>query len=164
MIRILINSKDLNEKAEMLLDFLERKSIQYDSQSYLPLKSPGRKLTQVNRSIKISALMFGILGFVSSMLFQYWSQTVYYRQNIGNREFFSWVTSLPIAFEIAVLSAALAAFIAFIIAVKSDKSKSFDIGNDDFCLFISQNDIDDVIEFLQSNKIEFNMFENDSKD
>lgn len=164
MIRIVVSYKNCFEKVEKLIAFMEQNSIKYDYYSYIPVKRFGRKLDSANHSIKLSALIFGFIGFISAMLFQYWSSVEYYRQNIGNREFFSWVTALPISFEIAILMASLSAFIAFMVVVRSDKGKSVDFDTKNLLILIRQGEANSVINILKTNSIDFEIMYEDVTD
>jgi hypothetical protein len=57
----------------------------------------------------------GIAGGVGSYLLQWYSAVFDYSFNSGGRPFHSWPAFVPVSFELTLLGAALAAFVAFLL-------------------------------------------------
>jgi len=63
----------------------------------------------------LATLAGGIFGGAAGYFLQWYSAVVDYPINVGGRPLHSWPTFIPIAFEMVVLGAALAAFIAMLV-------------------------------------------------
>jgi hypothetical protein len=56
----------------------------------------------------------GVIGGGSAFAFQYWSAAIAYPLNIGGRPYFSWVSFIPVSFELTILFAAFTAVISML--------------------------------------------------
>jgi hypothetical protein len=56
----------------------------------------------------------GLIGGTSAFAFQYWTSAVDYPLNIGGRPYFSWVSFIPVSFELTILFAAFTAVISML--------------------------------------------------
>lgn len=85
--------------------------------AYTPIPVPGLAEALGFRDRWIPALMFagGLLGTLGGFAFLYWAMAIDYPVNIGGRPLFAWASSVPIAFEVAVLLSALAGTIGMLV-------------------------------------------------
>jgi hypothetical protein len=144
--------------AEKITEFLEKKEIPFDYQSPYELIH-SRKVSEKTRRIPRFALLGGIAGFAGTFFFQYWAGTSYYPLNIGNKPFFSIITALPYAFEIAVLFAVISAFISFISLVKHQDKKALPQKAGTIIFEIEKNHFDELINFCSNNSITYDISE-----
>jgi hypothetical protein len=144
--------------AALSLDYLEKQNIDYDYQSNFEIIH-SRRIDRSNKKIPQVALIAGLFAFLGTIAFQYWAGTVYYPLNIGNKPFFTILTALPYAFEIAVLFAVTGASITFMLsAVKKDK-KHFTIDYDSVIVHIDNTYFNEFKEYCEINKIEYEIIE-----
>ena len=149
----------LDRDCSSLIDFLNESKMPYDYQSgFYPARIS--KKQSGSRVIQLSALICGIIGFAAALLYQYYTSAIYYPLNTGNRGTFSIVSALPIAFEIAVLLAGLAAFTAFILLNSKLTSNKGSLKSDsDFILFCETKDVQQIEDFLIDNNFKFERIE-----
>jgi len=140
---VLKNQKD----AKLLCQLLDSAKIEYQYYSLFALNN-SRKTANTSR-LPLTALIFGLAGFIFGFLLQYWAGFYNYQMNIGNKPFFAFVTSIPISFELAVLSAGIASFAAFIYKLKLD-SMTESFHEDDFLFTFDEIHIEKVLELSKS--------------
>ena len=66
--------------------------------------------------VPLAVLVGGICGGLGGYFLQWYSAVVHYPENIGGRPLHSWPEFIPVTFELTVLGAALAAFVAMLAA------------------------------------------------
>jgi len=66
--------------------------------------------------VPLAVLVGGIAGGLGGYFLQWYSAVVHYPENIGGRPLDSWPEFIPVTFELVVLGAALAAFVAMLAA------------------------------------------------
>jgi len=66
--------------------------------------------------VPLATLLGGIAGGAGGFLLQWWSAVIDYPINSGGRPLDSWPEFIPVTFELVVLGAALAAFVAMLAA------------------------------------------------
>ncbi|CAM5783986.1 DUF3341 domain-containing protein [Rhizobacter fulvus] len=86
-------------------------------EAYSPFPVEGLHDTLGHRPTHVPAVTFagGLLGGAGGYFMQWYSAVIDYPLNIGGRPLHSWPMFVPVAFELAVLGAALAAFGAVLI-------------------------------------------------
>lgn len=149
---------DTLDSASMLAEFLENTSLEYDYNSKYQLIT-SRKVSPKAKRIMTTALIIGLLGFISTFLFQYCACIYYYPLNIGNRPMFSIITVLPYAFEIAVLLAGLGGFIAFLILSNYSDKQIDENTNCNVKFIINKKDFEECRTFCKNNNINFEVDE-----
>jgi len=80
-----------------------------DAYSPLPIRGLSEALGFHHTRLPLVVLTGGVLGGVGGYLMQYWMMAVDYPLNIGGRPIHSWVSFIPVTFELTILGAALAA-------------------------------------------------------
>jgi hypothetical protein len=80
-----------------------------DGFSPFPLEGLAESLGKKNR-LPLLVLWGGIIGGSSAYFMEWFASVVSYPLNVGSRPLHSWPAFVPIAFELTVLGAALAAF------------------------------------------------------
>jgi hypothetical protein len=110
--------------------------------------------------IGITSLVFGIVALFFVFYFQWWASSQDYLLNIGGRAFFSWPLSVPIAYELTILFAAIGTFIAFLFFTKLPKWQEHDNilydMTDEFCIIIKDDDkAKDFISKIQFNEVKY---------
>jgi len=77
-----------------------------DAYSPFPIHGVAEALGMRERKIAPAVLMGGIIGGSIGYGLQYWTSVVSYPINIGGRPFHSWVSFIPVTFELTSLFAA----------------------------------------------------------
>ena len=104
------NKPDFNKVTAVL------KELRLPFEIFSPIPVDDSKIiSKRSKSISFWMLTGALFGGMLALLFQYWSSGVDYKINLGGKEFFSLVYSVPIIFEIAVLFSAIFGFTAFLI-------------------------------------------------
>jgi hypothetical protein len=88
-----------------------------DAYSPNPVEGLTEAMELKETPVSLIVLIGGIAGALTGFFLQYWANAVDYPINIGGRPLNSWVSFIPITFELMVLGAALFAFIFGIIAL-----------------------------------------------
>lgn len=151
--KVQINIKEINS-SRLLAKYLQNEEIDFDYQSNFEIISTRKSLT-ATRSIMLTALIAGLIGFLSVILFQYWAGIDYYRLNIGNKPMFALITALPYAFEIAVLFAGIAAFAVFLWMTVSNGNKMENADTENVKFIIEANDLEKCKAFCNKNNINY---------
>src|SRR5262249_28326083 len=88
-----------------------------DMDAYTPYCVEGLAARLGCEGSKIPAVVFvgGVVGAGAGFLMQYYSGAVDYPLNVGGRPYNSWPVFVPVAFEVLVLVASLAAFISMLV-------------------------------------------------
>jgi hypothetical protein len=122
------------------------------SPTYLGLKDRKYK----GSLIGITSFIFSIFALIFVVYFQWWTSSKDYPMNIGGSEFFSWTFSIPVAYELTILFAAIGVFFAFLFMAKLPKWLSSDSNlydmKDELILIIKDNG--NTSEYL--SKIKYN--------
>lgn len=109
--------------------------------------------------IGIVAFVVAMIIVILSILFQYWTSSVDYQLNIGGRDFFSLISTIPITYELGILFAGFAAFAGFLffshLPKWREKREEFHSLSDDFIIILNDNNIDDFTELLKKEGIEY---------
>jgi hypothetical protein len=71
--------------------------------------------------VPLITLLGGIVGAITGYTMQWYSAVIDYRLNVGGRPPHSWPAFIPITFEVAVLTAAVAAFVGMLAANRLPK-------------------------------------------
>ena len=66
------------------------------------------------RLIQKFVFVAGVVGCLTAFGFQYWVSVIDYPMNIGGRPYFSWVSFIPVSFELTILFAAFTAVISML--------------------------------------------------
>ena len=135
--------------AKLLSQLLDSAKIEYQYYSMFALDS-SRKTAKTSR-LPLTAIIFGLAGFIFGFLLQYWAGFYNYQINIGNKPFFALVTSVPISFELAVLCAGIASFAAFIYKLKMD-ANTVTFHEDEFLFSFDEIHLEQVLELSKSIK------------
>jgi hypothetical protein len=77
-----------------------------DAYSPFPIHGVAEALGMRERKIAPAVLMGGITGGSIGYGLQYWASVIEYPINIGGRPFHSWVSFIPVTFELTILFAA----------------------------------------------------------
>jgi hypothetical protein len=88
-----------------------------DVEAYTPYPVEGLavELGMKSTGIPFVVLMAGLVGAVAGFFMQYWSMAVDYSFDVGGRPLNSWPVYVPIAFEVMVLVASLAALFGMMV-------------------------------------------------
>ena len=81
---------------------------QTDAYSPMPIHGLAEALGMHERKIAPVVLAAGIIGGSVGYGLQYWASAIEYPLNIGGRPFHSWVSFIPVTFEVTILFAAFA--------------------------------------------------------
>jgi mono/diheme cytochrome c family protein len=87
----------------------------YDVNTPYPVHGMDRAMGLKQSRLGVFALVFGLLGAVSSVLFMTWVTLIDYPLVIGGKPFWSWPAFVPIAFEITVLLASVLSVVTMIV-------------------------------------------------
>jgi hypothetical protein len=79
-----------------------------DAYSPMPIHGLAEALGMHERKIAPVVLAAGIIGGSVGYGLQYWASAIAYPLNIGGRPFHSWVSFIPVTFELTILFAAFA--------------------------------------------------------
>lgn len=77
-----------------------------DAYSPMPIHGLAEALGMNERRVAPLVLLGGIIGGSAGYGLQYWSSVIEYPMNIGGRPFHSWVSFIPVTFELTILFAA----------------------------------------------------------
>src|SRR5690349_19113017 len=86
-------------------------------QAYAPFPVEGlaEAVGYTRSRVPAATLVGALLGGVGGYVMQWYSATIAYPIDVGGRPLHSWPMFVPVAFELAVLGGALAAFIAVLV-------------------------------------------------
>jgi len=87
----------------------------YDVNTPYPVHGMDKAMGLKQSRLGVFALVFGLLGAVSSVLFMTWVTLIDYPLVIGGKPFWSWPAFVPIAFEITVLLASVLSVVTMIV-------------------------------------------------
>lgn len=87
-------------------------------QAYTPFPVEGLApaLGLTRNSVALCSLLGGLVGGIGGFFMQWYAATIAYPVNVGGRPLNSWPMFIPVAFELAILGAALAAVIGMLAA------------------------------------------------
>ena len=85
-----------------------------DAFSPYPIEELSEALEFHKSKLPLLVLMGGAAGLVGGYGLQYWTSVIDYPLNIGGRPFHSWVSFIPVTFEITILLAALTAVLGML--------------------------------------------------
>ena len=87
----------------------------FDVNTPYPVHGMDKAMGLKQSRLGVFALVFGLLGAVSSVLFMTWVTLIDYPLVIGGKPFWSWPAFVPIAFEITVLLASVLSVVTMIV-------------------------------------------------
>ena len=87
----------------------------YDVNTPYPVHGMDKAMGLKQSRLGVFALVFGLLGAMSSVLFMTWVTLIDYPLVIGGKPFWSWPAFVPIAFEITVLLASVLSVVTMIV-------------------------------------------------
>jgi hypothetical protein len=85
-----------------------------DAYSPFPIHGLAEAINFRERLIPKFVLTAGAIGATTGFSFQYWASAIDYPLNIGGRPYFSWVSFIPVSFELTILFAAFTAVISML--------------------------------------------------
>lgn len=85
-----------------------------DAYSPLPIHGMAEAIGFRSKALPVMVLIGGIAGCLAGFFFMYWISVIAYPLNVGGRPLNSWPAYIPIAFETAVLVAALTAVLGML--------------------------------------------------
>ena len=85
-----------------------------DAYSPFPIHGLAEAIGFRERLIPKFVFVAGLIGGTFAFGFQYWAGGISYALNIGGRPYFSWVSFIPITFELTILFAAFTAVISML--------------------------------------------------
>jgi hypothetical protein len=85
-----------------------------DAYSPMPIHGLAEALGMNERKVSRFVLAGGIIGCAAGYGLQYWTSVIDFPLNIGGRPFHSWVSFIPVTFELTILFAAFSAGISMI--------------------------------------------------
>lgn len=85
-----------------------------DAYSAMPIHGVAEALGMKERKVAPFVLAAGILGGLTGYGLQYWSSVIAYPMNVGGRPYHSWVSFIPVTFELTILFAAFSAGISML--------------------------------------------------
>jgi hypothetical protein len=85
-----------------------------DAFSPFPIHGLAEAIGFEERLVQKFVFVAGVVGGALAFGFQWWSAAVDYPLNIGGRPYFSWVSFIPVSFELTILFAAFTAVIAML--------------------------------------------------
>ncbi len=80
-----------------------------DAYSPFPIHGLAEALGFRERSVAPIVLMGGITGAIAGYGLQYWTSVIAWPMNVGGRPYHSWVSFIPVTFEVTILIAAFSA-------------------------------------------------------
>ena len=86
-----------------------------DAYSPMPIHGLAEALGMNERKVAPFVLAAGVMGAMTGYGLQYWTSVIAYPMNIGGRPFHSWVSFIPVTFELTILFAAFSAGISMIV-------------------------------------------------
>lgn len=147
------------DKADLLIatELLSKENIM-DIISPFPVDIRKQKFRS-SSIIGIIAFIITLIVITLSIYFQHWTTSQDYPMNIGGRDFFYWVFSVPVTYELALLFAAIGAFVGFLILsglpkwrAKEDEFYSL---NGDFIVIYKSSANERITEKLNIKGIEY---------
>ncbi|MDQ1267347.1 MAG: hypothetical protein QG635_2501 [Bacteroidota bacterium] len=156
VMKIYIKTENDLEELLNLLKKSEFPKYELHSDYYYKIRDNNRK-----SRLPLLGLIGGIIGLVIALYFQYWSQSINYPMNLGGKPFFSWTASIPPAFEMTILFAALFIFTGFLISIRKKliRHENYTINSYPFYIEININNSDELdifnnelIPFINSKK------------
>lgn len=86
-----------------------------DAYSPMPIHGVAEALGMKERKVAPVVLTAGAIGSLTGYGLQYWTSVIAYPLNIGGRPFHSWVSFIPVTFELTILFAAFSAGISMLL-------------------------------------------------
>jgi hypothetical protein len=106
------------DSAQALLDAATRAReagfTRTEAYSPFPIHGMERAIGFNERLIPKFVFVAGLTGATLAYGFQYWASVIDYPLNIGGRPYFSWVSFIPVSFELTILFAAFTAVISML--------------------------------------------------
>lgn len=107
------------DSAQQLLDAaLEARAAGFtrtDAYSPFPIHGMAEAVGFQERLIPKFVFVAGLVGGLAGFGLQYWTSVIDYPLNIGGRPYYSWVSFIPVTFELTILFAAFTAVISMIV-------------------------------------------------
>ena len=106
------------DSAQQLLDATNRARLagftRTEAYSPFPIHGMEKAIGFNERLIPKLVFVAGLIGGTSAFFFQWWTSAVDYPLNIGGRPMFSWVSFIPVSFELTILFAAFTAVLSML--------------------------------------------------
>ncbi len=86
-----------------------------DAYSPMPIHGVAEALGMKERKVAPLVLAAGAVGAMTGYGLQYWTSVIAYPMDIGGRPYHSWVSFIPVTFELTILFAAFTAGLSMIV-------------------------------------------------
>ena len=137
---------------QSLLDAVERAQAEgyskLDAFTPYPVEAISEAVMHHKKSkVSLLVLLGGLSGAAIAYTLQYWTSTVVYPMNIGNRPLHSWPAFIPATFELTILLASFAAIFSLLFLNKLPQPyhplfnvKSFERASVDRCFLVIESE------------------------
>lgn len=107
----IICKSDDYEKIISILSYLR---IQYSDETAIFTPPASLNNDAERRKFGVIGISLAIIAVYLSVMFLFWTQRVSYPINVGGKELFDFIYSVPVIFEVVVLFVVVGSFLAFI--------------------------------------------------